>query len=141
MANITNKIIRGTFGYLWFDGELLSNVKSFEAKATLNYEEVNLSGDFATHQRYMGYSGEGTLTTYKVDSRVLKKYFEAIKSGVMPELTMIGKVEDPDSKGSERVAFKEVTPDEVTLMKFENNTVTEEEVPFKFANFEVLDTI
>ena len=38
----TNQIIRGTYGRVWIDGELFANVKSFEAKLTLNYEEVDL---------------------------------------------------------------------------------------------------
>ena len=46
----TNDIIRGTYGRVWIDGELFANVKSFEAKLTLNYEEVDLSNDLGKHQ-------------------------------------------------------------------------------------------
>ena len=41
-----NKVFRGTFGKVWVDGERLSNVKSFEAKAALDYEDMNVNGDF-----------------------------------------------------------------------------------------------
>ena len=63
----TNQIIRGTFGRVWIDGELFANVKSFEAKLTLNYEEVDLSNDLGKHQRYMGFTGEGTMTLHKIN--------------------------------------------------------------------------
>ena len=32
-----NKVINGSWGRLWWDGDLLANTKSFEAKVTLNY--------------------------------------------------------------------------------------------------------
>ena len=49
-----NKVIRGTFGKVWVDGDLLSNAKSFEAKVTLDYEDMNVNGELVTQRRYMG---------------------------------------------------------------------------------------
>lgn len=137
----TNQIIRGTFGRVWIDGELFANVKSFEAKLTLNYEEVDLSNDLGKHQRYMGFTGEGTMTLHKINSKIFAKLAKAIKSGDMPEISVVGKVEDPTALGAERVSFTEVTIDEVMALKFENATIGEEEVPFKFADYEPLDLI
>ena len=37
----SNKVIRGTFGRAWVDGDLMANVKSFEAKATIDYEDLD----------------------------------------------------------------------------------------------------
>ncbi len=137
----TNQIIRGTYGRVWIDGELFANVKSFEAKLTLNYEEVDLSNDLGKHQRYMGFTGEGTMTLHKVNSKIFAKLAKAIKSGEMPEISVVGKLEDPTALGAERVSFTEVTIDEVMALKFENATIGEEEVPFKFADYEPLDLI
>ena len=137
----TNQIIRGTYGRVWIDGELFANVKSFEAKLTLNYEEVDLSNDLGKHQRYMGFAGEGTMTLYKVNSKIFAKLAKAIKSGEMPEISIVGKLEDPTALGAERVSFTEVTIDEVMALKYENATIGEEEVPFKFADYEPLDLI
>ena len=137
----TNQIIRGTYGRVWIDGELFANVKSFEAKLTLNYEEVDLSNDLGKHQRYMGFTGEGTMTLHKVNSKIFAKVAKAIKSGEMPEISVVGKLEDPTALGAERVSFTEVTIDEVMALKFENATIGEEEVPFKFADYEPLDLI
>ena len=137
----TNQIIRGTFGRVWIDGELFANVKSFEAKLTLNYEEVDLSNDLGKHQRYMGFTGEGTMTLHKINSKIFAKLAKAIKSGDMPEISVVCKLEDPTALGAERVSFTEVTIDEVMALKFENATIGEEEVPFKFADYEPLDLI
>ena len=137
----TNQIIRGTYGRVWIDGELFANVKSFEAKLTLNYEEVDLSNDLGKHQRYMGFTGEGTMTLHKVNSKIFAKLAKAIKSGEMPEISVVGKLEDPTALGAERVSFTEVTIDEVMALKYENATIGEEEVPFKFADYEPLDLI
>ena len=137
----TNQIIRGTYGRVCIDGELFANVKSFEAKLTLNYEEVDLSNDLGKHQRYMGFAGEGTMTLHKVNSKIFAKLAKAIKSGEMPEISIVGKLEDPTALGAERVSFTEVTIDEVMALKYENATIGEEEVPFKFADYEPLDLI
>ena len=63
-----NKVIRGTFGRVWVNGELMANVKSFEAKATIDYEDLDINGDFGQKKRYMGYSIAGTMTLHKFDS-------------------------------------------------------------------------
>jgi hypothetical protein len=134
-----NQVVNGSFGSLWIDNEKLSNIKSFEAKVELNYEEVNIAEDLGTHQKLMGYAGSGTMTLHKVDSFVLKKMKDGLAKGIIPEIMMVAKVEDPASIGAERVQLNEVTFDEFTLMKFEQKTIGEEEVPFKFASFTPLD--
>ena len=48
-----NKIIRGSFGKVWLNDERLANVKSFEAKATMDYEDVDVNGDLGQKHRYM----------------------------------------------------------------------------------------
>ena len=136
-----NKIIRGSFGKVWLNDEKLANVKSFEAKATLDYEDVDVNGDLGQKHRYMGYSVAGTLTLHKYDSTVAKLMKDAIVSGAMPGIKVIAALDDPTSYGAERVALYDVTLDEVTLNKFENKGLTEEEVPFKAGSFKFLDTI
>lgn len=137
----TNNIIRGTYGRVWMNGELLAEAKSFEGKATMNFEEVNLAGDLGTHQRYMGYAGEGTMVLHKVDSKIAKTIAEGIRTGILPDIKFVGKLEDPTALGAERVEFLEVSIDELMLLKFENKAILELEVPFKFADFNYIDMI
>ena len=77
-----NQVVNGSFGSLWIDNEKLSNIKSFEAKVELNYEEVNIAEDLGTHQKLMGYAGSGTMTLHKVDSFVLKKMKDGLAQGL-----------------------------------------------------------
>jgi len=136
-----NKVINGTFGRLWINGELYSNVKSFESKVSLNYEEINMADDLATYQKYMGYAGEGSAVLHKLDSSIASLISDAITSGVMPEIKIVGRLADPAAYGAERVEYSGVTFDELTLLKFANKEVQEEEIPFKFAKFRYLDMI
>lgn len=136
-----NKVIRGTFGKVWVDGERLSNVKSFEAKASIDYEDMNVNGDFGTKKRYMGYSISGTMTLHKFDSFILRKYQKGVMTGELPDMTIVVALDDPTAYGAERVQLRDVMLDEITLSKFENKTLTEEEVPFTAGSYEFLDLV
>ena len=136
-----NKVIRGTFGRVWVNGELMANVKSFEAKATIDYEDLDINGDFGQKKRYMGYSIAGTMTLHKFDSFILRKYQKGVMTGELPDMTIVVALDDPTAYGAERVQLRDVMLDEITLSKFENKTLTEEEVPFSAGSFEFLDLI
>lgn len=142
MANdVRNQIIRGSFGRVWLNGKKLANVKTFECKATLNYEEIDVNGELCKQNVYTGYSLAGTMTLHKIDSYVINLLKDAIASGSMPDLKIVGAVADVDANGSERVEIYNVTIDEMTLLKFENATIGEEEIPFKAGGFKFIDTI
>lgn len=136
-----NEVINGSFGKVFINGNKFANIKSFEAKLTFDWEEVDISEDLGKHQKFMGYQGEGTMVFHKVDSSILRMIIDDLKQGKMPEIMIVGALQDPASLGAERIQLNEVTLDETTLMKFENKTIGEEEVPFKFADFEPLDLI
>lgn len=136
-----NRIINGTFGRVWINGELYSNAKSFELKVALNYEEVNMADDLATYQKYMGYAGEGNAVLHKIDSSIAKLISKGITSGIMPDIKIVGRLADPAAYGAERVEASGITIDELTLLKFANKEIQEEQVPFKFATFKFLDMI
>lgn len=136
-----NKIIRGNYGRVWMNGERMSNVKSFEAKVSLNYEDVELNDSLSTARRYMGYTIEGTMVLHKYDSQVIKLYKEGIVTGVLPEVKMVAALADPTADGQERVEIFGITFDEIMLNKFENKTLLEEEVPFKATGYKFIDVI
>jgi len=64
-----------------------------------------------------------------------------VKNGVVPDINIVGKLADPDAYGAERVAINEVTFNEFTLMQFEQKTVLTEELPFNFADYDLVDLI
>ena len=137
----SNKVINGSFGAAWIGTEKFSNVKSFEAKVTMNYENVDLAEDLATHKKYMGWSGAGTMVLHKVDSAMAAKLADAIKSGDMEPMTVVAKLDDPAAYGAERVQLNGVYFDELTLLKFAMKEKQEEECPFTFDDYEFLDMI
>lgn len=136
-----NKTLRGTFGKVWVDNERMGNVKSFEAKASITYEDMEVNGDFGTKKRYMGYSIAGTMTLHKFDSHIVSKYQAGLMTGELPSMTIVAALDDPTAYGAERVALFDVKLDEITLMKFENKALVEEEVPFTAGAYEYLDLI
>lgn len=136
-----NKQINGTFGSVWVNNEKWLDVDSFEAKVAINYEDVNMAEDLATHKKMNGWAGEGAMTVKKVYSRGANILANAVKSGVLPDINIVGKLADPDAFGAERVAINEVTFNEFMLMKFEQKTLATEELPFNFADYDPIDLI
>ena len=137
----SNKQINGSFGQVWVNNEKWLDVDAFEAKITVDYEDVNMAEDLATHKKMTGWNGEGSMTVKKVYSRGSNLLANAVKTGVMPNINIVGKLADPDAFGSERVALNEVTFNEFMLMKFEQKTLGTEELPFNFADFDPIDLI
>lgn len=137
----TVHVLHGSGGTAWFNGKKLTTLQSIEAKVTADYEDINVCGDPATYRIYNGFSGEGSFTVLKLDSEVLKMMSEAYASGVMPEITIVSALTQKGTNKVERVALSEVTIDEMSLIKYEKKAKVEQEVPFKFGNFEVLETL
>lgn len=116
MAKIRgNNQVNGTWGQVWWNGELVFELESFEAKVTANRETVNIGMD--EDSKLVGLKGEGSMKVKKVFSRGKKKILEAWKKGEDPRSTLVGKLKDPDTVGkqSERVSIGNVWFDELTL--------------------------
>ena len=141
MAIDERKIINGTHGTVFLDGEEVAEVKSFQAKLEFQKEEVKIAGKMATGTKYMGYSGKGSLALHKVNSRMIKAIGQQIKEGKEPRFTIIGKLADPDSDGVERIAINNVSFDDLTLFDFEVGAVGTCECPFTFTDIECIDLI
>ncbi len=136
-----NRILHGSGGYVWMNGKMLAQIKSIELKVTGSFEEVHFCGDLATHNRFTGWSGEGTITLQKIDSTVLALLADAYKNGTMPDVKIITKLTDKATGKSERVSVSEVVFTEFMLAKFEAKSLIEEEMPLKFAEYDVLEQI
>lgn len=135
------KVLTGNNGDVWFNGRRLGTLKSIELKVTGKFEDVEFCGDNATHNAYTGWSGEGTIVLLKVDSEVVKLLAAAYKSGEMPDISINSKLMDAATKKAERASVSEVVITEFMLAKFEAKTIVEEEIPIKFANYDVPETL
>lgn len=136
-----NDILRGSGGTAWWGTKKLATLQSAEAKVSGDFEDINVCGDNATYSIYNGYSGEGTFVYLKVDSDILAQLAEAYRTGIMPEITIITSLTQKRTNKVERVAYSDIVVTEFMLAKFEKKALVEEEVPFKFGNFQVLEKI
>lgn len=141
MKNNAAGVVNGTYGNVWVNGELWAEVDKFEAKVTVNYEDVNFAGDGATYKKATGWAGEGSMTIKKIYSRVQRAMAENVRKGIYPRFEIVGKVADPDALGAERAAVHDVTINEFMLLQFDQKTLGSEEVPFAFSDYEMIDTI
>ena len=134
------RVISGTWGEVWLDGEKVAEVSACQAKLALNTESVNLCGRFMAAHKAMSASGTGSLTLYKVDSGFAQR-MEGIQRGVDRRFTLISKLRDPDSYGAERVALYDVSFDDLTLADWQAAAVGSVTAPFTFSDSEYLDQI
>ena len=141
MAIDERRIINGTHGTVFLEGEEVAELKAFQAKLEFQKEEVKIAGKMATGTKYMGYSGKGSLQLHKVNSRMIKAIGSQIKEGKEPRFTIIGKLADPDSNGVERIALNNVSFDDLTLFDFEVGSLGQVECPFTFDDYNFLDLI
>lgn len=125
-----NNVLNGSDGRLYMDNEKMANIKSFELKESANFESFYINGNYVEQHRRMGSSLSGTMVFHGIDSRILKKYMDTTKSGFQEGLTLVGSQCNPGTSQTQRVKVTDVQFTEVTLLKFENNTMLEEEVPF-----------
>jgi len=135
------QVINGTWGEIWINGEYVAEVKAFQAKVTLEKSEVSMVRRMAKGQKVVGYEGKGTIRLNKVTSRFLKLLNDNMKKGKQTVCTIISKLADPDALGAERIVIKDATFDELTLADWEVRKNLEEEIPFTFSDWDLLDTI
>ncbi|WP_053955100.1 phage tail tube protein [Inediibacterium massiliense] len=138
-----NRVINGTWGEIWLDGDKVSELTGLEAKITLKKEDVNMCGVLAKDTKITGWEGKGTLKMHKVNSRMAIKLGDMIKKGKDVRFTIVSKLADPDTVNgqSERVVLKEVSFDDLTLMNFETKALGKVECPFTFTDYDFADMI
>lgn len=140
-----NRVLNGTFGTVWLDGEEIFEIESFEATISFEREDITMAGNLDQDSKITGQVGEGTFTVKKVFSRGFRKFMQMTKDGKDVRSQLIGLLADPDTvEGQqERVSIDNVWFDEFTLMAFEVGSPVEQEFPFGFtpSSAEIIDTI
>lgn len=143
MANTMNgnSVILGTFGKLYINNVRVAEIKSFELKASLQYEDILVNGNLITQSKYKGATLTGTMVVHKVNSYNIKLVKDAIKTGVMPSIKFMGELADPNIDGDEAIEVSDVMFDEATLFSFANGEVREESTAFRAGDYNYLSTI
>lgn len=128
------RVLNGKHAKLWWDGELIFEIESFESKAVANREEIDLVGSMDIDSKLMSLTGEGSMTLKKVYSRGIRKLLSAWKKGEDPRSVLTGLNDDPDAIGGqkERITINNVWFNEVVLMAFAAGELGEREYPFGF---------
>jgi len=140
MNEIMNKVLSGNNGVAWLEGKQIFSLEKIEAKITGEFSEVNQCGDMGTGYAYNGWKGEGTLSVNKTESLGISKMAASFKTGIIPILKIITKLENKSTGKSERAAvyifFKEFN-----LISFEAKANSKEELPFTVVDYEVIETL
>ncbi len=135
------RVINGTFGEVWLDGDYVSECYGLQAKASFNKEKINMCGRMATDNKITSISYMGSLKLHKVNSRMAAAIGSLVKNGRDPRFTIISKLDDPDAYGAERVAIRDVSFDDLTLSDWEVAVNGKMEAPFTFTDYDFLDRI
>ena len=122
----------GSYGKVWWNGELIFEIEKFECKVTANREDVTC--DISLDSKTVSLKGEGSLTIKNVINRNLSDMLEDWKNGHDPRAQLVGLIDDPDAVDGqkERVVIDNVWFNELQLMTFEKGKVVEKELPFGF---------
>ena len=99
-----------------------------------------MAGQMAVDTKLTSVKGTGSVTLKKVYSRTAG-HGDRVLQGVDERMTLIGKLDDPDAFGAERVALYDVSLDEETLMDWRVGSTTEITVPFTFVGREWLEEV
>ena len=135
------RVINGTWGEIWLDGEYVAECYKFQAKDSYTHSDVAMAGRLRTGKKLTKIDGTGSVGMHKVNSRMALVVGEEIKAGKDPRFTILAKLADPDAYGAERIIFTGVAFDDLTLMDWEvgvNGTI---EAPFTFDAYEFTDLI
>lgn len=137
----SNKIILGTFGRVFINNKRIANIKSFELKASMNYEEIDVNGNLIKQYKYTGSTLTGAMEVHKVDSYNINLVKDSIKTGVMPDIKIVGELSDPNIDGDEAIEITNVYLDEATLLAFTNGEVRDESTAFRAGGYNYISTI
>ena len=109
------RVISGTWGEVWLDGDKVSECYGLQAKVSFNKEDIALCGQMASDKKVTSIECTGSLRMHKVTSRMALAIGENIRKGKDVRFTIVSKLKDPDAYGAERVVLSNVSFDDLTL--------------------------
>jgi hypothetical protein len=128
-----SRVISGTWGEIWLDGEYVAEVFKLQAKISFTKEDVHMVGSMFTDSKTTAVKGTGSIGMHKVNSRMVAVIGDHIVNGRDKRFTIVSKLADPDAYGAERVSIPNVSFDDLTLADWEAAKKGQIECPFTFA--------
>ncbi|MBE6829146.1 MAG: phage portal protein [Ruminococcaceae bacterium] len=135
------RVISGTWGEVWMDGEYCSECYGCKLSVKANKEKIQMAGKMAVDNKITSIEQTGSLKLYKCNSRMAIKIGDKLKRGEDVRCTVISKLDDPDAYGAERVSVTGVSFDDLTLADWEVGKTGSTENPFTYTDYKYLDTI
>lgn len=136
----SQQVMSGTQGEVWINDKYMAQVTAFKAETNLTKEEVNQVKKMAKQYKVTGWEGKGNVKMNHISSFFLNLMAENIKNARQTTCTIVGKLDDPDAIGAERVVIRDATFDKMTLMDWEAKKLAQDDYDFTFTDFELLDT-
>ena len=133
MALDASRTIHSRCGKVLIDGNEQTNVTECTAKVDLDKKELNLIGDKWTRYKKGNMKGSGTFKGYHVTSEMIEREFSRFE--------LILCLEDPEAYGFERIRLKNCMADSLYLANLKVGDLVQEESPFTFEQYELLDKI
>lgn len=133
-----NRVLSGTWGEVWIDGDKIFELSKIEMKITANREDIQF--DLSVDSKITGLKGEFTLGVKKVYSRYTA-VFEDWKKGIDKRVQIITKLQDPDAaKGQiERYATDNCWFNELPMVNYEKGGIIDEEISGGFTPSDMLN--
>ncbi|WP_018752174.1 phage tail tube protein [Paenibacillus sanguinis] len=139
-------IVSGQEGraYATFDGvvEEMFYVKSIEATAEKQKEEVKVLGKRGTQSKAAGWTGTGTMTIYYTTSRFRQLMLRYIKDGIDTYFDI--QIINDDSTtniGRQASVLRNVNLDSVTVAKLDTeSSLLDEEISFTFDDYDLQES-
>lgn len=128
------RVITGNEGRLWWDGLLVAEVISIDAKVVAQREDVQFAGDINVDSKITGLKGEGSFVLKKVFSRGQKAMLAAWKAGKDTRSMLKVQLAGGDIKDGAResATLSNVWFNELTIAQFDSGKPLERTYPFGF---------
>ena len=135
------RVVNGSKGKMYLDGEYVAMVTSLSAKVAWNKETVYVDGTIMEDQKTISGKGTGSVEMEKVSSFMQQKIGEAVRSGRDVRFTILSDLNDEDAYGAERVEIPNVSFDEVDLVNWSKGKKVTGTYPFTFSDWTIIDAI
>lgn len=136
---MSNQYWNGSNGNLWLESRAFEKVKGFEIKMILEWEDV--PNGLSNERVLLGHAYEGKFSYRKTDknySTAIDLLFEEYLNGRVPEVSLMAKAFNGATGKTQRIKVSGITFDEITIQKWEEKSIGEEELSFKASYVEVL---
>ena len=116
----------GTWLEVWINDDYCAEVESVKIEVNITYTDVNKARSLMADKKMTKLDGKVTIKTHKTRDSLQHYIMEEVKKGKVPILSVVGKVDDPDSDGIVDVACKKCYPNKATLLDAEVGKLAEE---------------